>query len=221
MITIRTDLAEERRQMVDRQLRARGIHDPRVLAAMGKVPREAFLPPDMADMAYHDGALPIAAGQTISQPYIVALMAEAMRIRPGDQVLEIGAGSGYAAAVLAELADRVFAVERHAELAEAATARLRELGYRNVDIRHGDGTLGWAEHAPYAAIGVAAGGPDLPPALLEQLTIGGRLVMPVGPWTLQQLVRVTRTGDIAYEREDLGMVQFVPLVGAQGHPPAR
>jgi protein-L-isoaspartate(D-aspartate) O-methyltransferase len=207
-------------QMIDRDLRARGIRDPRVLAAMAAVPREAFLPPALAEFAYEDSPLPIAAGQTISQPYIVAVMAEALRLGPDDKVLEIGTGSGYAAAVLAKIAARVDTIERHAELAESATSVLRSHGFDNVEVRCGDGTLGWPEHAPYQAIVVAAGGPELPPALLAQLSVGGRLVMPVGPRRLQKLVRITRVGERQYEREDLGDVAFVPLIGAQGWRPS-
>jgi protein-L-isoaspartate(D-aspartate) O-methyltransferase len=184
-----------RTEMVERHLRARGIADERVLDAMGRVPREAFLPPELADLAYEDQPLPIAAGQTISQPYIVALMTEALRLGAGDAVLEI---------------------ERHPELADAARRALASLGYHNVEVRCADGTLGWPEHAPYQAIAVTAGGPDLPRALLEQLAIGGRLVMPVGSPRLQELVRVTRITDDQFRREDLGQVMFVPLVGAQG-----
>jgi protein-L-isoaspartate(D-aspartate) O-methyltransferase len=205
-----------RTEMVERHLRARGIADERVLDAMGRVPREAFLPPELADLAYEDQPLPIAAGQTISQPYIVALMTEALRLGAGDAVLEIGTGSGYAAAVLGEIAARVDTIERHPELADAARRALASLGYHNVEVRCADGTLGWPEHAPYQAIAVTAGGPDLPRALLEQLAIGGRLVMPVGSPRLQELVRVTRITDDQFRREDLGQVMFVPLVGAQG-----
>jgi protein-L-isoaspartate(D-aspartate) O-methyltransferase len=205
-----------RQQMIDRDLKGRGIRDPRVLAAMAAVPREAFLPGDLEEFAYDDRPLPIAADQTISQPFIVALMAEALRLAPDDKVLEIGTGSGYAAAVLAELAARVDTIERHAELADGAREVLARLGYQNVEVRCADGTLGWPERAPYQAIVVAAGGPDLPPALLDQLAVGGRLVMPVGPARLQKLVRVTRIARQQYRREDLGDVTFVPLVGAQG-----
>ena len=205
-----------RQQMIDRDLRRRGIRDPRVLAAMAAVARDAFLPAELTEFAYEDRPLPIALGQTISQPYIVALMAQALRLDPGDRVLEIGTGSGYAAAVLAELAREVYTVERHAELAAAARHALAAQGYVRVEVRHGDGTLGWAEHAPFDAIVVAAGGPEVPPALLEQLAVGGRLVMPVGPPRLQELVRVTRHADDEYVREDLGQVVFVPLIGAQG-----
>ncbi len=206
--------------MVDRHLRARGLRDARVLDAMETVRREAFLPPDLAGSAYDDRPLPIEGGQTISQPYIVAVMAEALALQPHERVLEIGTGSGYAAAVLAHVAAHVDTVERIEELATTATARLAELGYANVTVHLGDGTLGWVDHAPYDAIAVAAGGPELPPALLDQLVIGGRLVMPVGSGRAQELVRVTRMGATEFRREDLGAVQFVPLIGEQGWPEA-
>ena len=202
--------------MVQRQIARRGVRDERVLAALRAVPREAFVSDELAEFAYDDTPLPIEAGQTISQPYIVALMLEALKPAPDDRVLEIGAGSGYAAAVLSRAVGEVYAVERHGELAALARHRLVDLGYDNVHIRHGDGSLGWAEHAPYQGITVAAGGPQIPRALLEQLAIGGRLVMPVGPARLQQLIRVTRTGDSEYVREDLTDVRFVPLIGEQG-----
>jgi protein-L-isoaspartate(D-aspartate) O-methyltransferase len=214
------DHAARRKRMVERHLRARGIGDPAVLAAMGKVPREALVPPQLADLAYEDSALPIGAGQTISQPYIVALMTEALRVRPGERVLEIGTGSGYAAAVLAELAGRVYTIERHAELASLAARRLAELGHDNIEVCCSDGTLGWPEHAPYQAIAVTAGGPELPAPLLLQLAIGGRLVMPLGGPRAQELVRVTRLSSDEYERENLGAVQFVPLIGEAGWPDA-
>ena len=209
--------AEQRRRLVEHQVKRRGISDPAVLAAVESVPREAFLPPELAEFAYLDRALPIEKGQTISQPYIVALMTEALQLKPQDRVLEVGTGSGYAAAVLAKVAQEVYTIERHAELAEQAAGRLREQGYDNVHVLHGDGTLGWPEHAPYDAIVVAAGGPEVPRPLLDQLAIGGRLVIPVGEEkTLQSLVRVTRTGADEYHREELCDVRFVPLVGAGG-----
>ena len=210
------DTSAARKLMVDRHIRARGVRDPRVLAALTTVPREAFLPPELAEHAYEDRPLPIEAGQTISQPYIVAVMTEALALQPDETALEIGTGSGYAAAVLAHVARQVYTIERHAELAELARERLARLGYANVDVRCGDGTLGWSDHAPFAAIIVAAGGPDVPRALLEQLAIGGRLVIPVGIGRAQELVRVTRVSKTEYRREDLGAVQFVPLIGAQG-----
>jgi protein-L-isoaspartate(D-aspartate) O-methyltransferase len=211
------DFATLRRLMVENQLERRGIADPLVLAAMGKVPREAFVPPELADEAYADGPLPIGEGQTISQPYIVALMTEALELRGGERVLEIGAGSGYAAAVLAEIAAELFTVERHARLAEEAAARLAGLGYDNVQVRVGDGSRGWPEHAPYEAIVVAAGAPEVPEALKEQLAVGGRLVIPVGRGrTLQDLLRLRRLSETEYQREELGGVRFVPLVGEEG-----
>ncbi len=202
--------------MVQRQIARRGIRDERVLAALRAVPREAFISPELAEFAYDDTPLPIEAGQTISQPYIVALMFEALRPTETDRVLEIGAGSGYAAAVMSRAVAEVYAVERQEELAALARQRLAALGVTNVHVRHGDGSLGWPEHAPYQGIAVAAGGPTIPRALLDQLAVGGRLVMPVGPARLQQLIRVTRTGEAEYVREDLSDVRFVPLIGEQG-----
>lgn len=206
----------QRDQMITRDLRGRGIQDGRVLAAMSRVPREAFVPEALAGAAYDDRPLPIEAGQTISQPYIVAWMAEVARLEPADRVLEIGTGSGYAAAVLALLVRQVDTIERVPELAASARARLADLGMTNVQVRCSDGTLGWPVRAPYDAILVAAGGPEVPRALLAQLTLGGRLVMPIGTHAAQRLVRVTRTGEHAYVREDLGGVLFVPLIGAEG-----
>jgi protein-L-isoaspartate(D-aspartate) O-methyltransferase len=199
-----------------RSLQGSGIRDAAVLAAVDEVPREAFLPPELAHFAYDDAPLPIGEGQTISQPYIVALMAEAARLRPSDRVLEVGTGSGYAAAVFSRVAREVYSIERHASLAEQASERLAALGYRNVHVRVGDGTLGWAEHAPYDAILVAAGGPEIPPALQAQLAPGGRLVMPVGETPhSQQLIRLVRTNG-RVRKEDLGGVRFVPLIGQAG-----
>jgi protein-L-isoaspartate(D-aspartate) O-methyltransferase len=214
-----SDQRAARERMVRRHLAARGIHDAAVLEAMRTVPREAFLPADLAEFAYEDSPLPIAEGQTISQPYIVALMTAALELRPGDRVLEIGTGSGYAAAILGRVAREVYTVERHGELAATAAARLRELDFHNIHVLHGDGTLGWAAHAPYDAIVVTAGGPDVPRALVEQLAVGGRLVIPIGEdRSLQALTRVTRQADGTLRREDLGDVRFVPLIGAQGWP---
>jgi protein-L-isoaspartate(D-aspartate) O-methyltransferase len=185
---------------------------------MRKVPREKFVPPRLADEAYDDGPLPIGEGQTISQPYIVALMTEALRLGPRDRVLEIGTGSGYAAAVLAEITAEVYTIERVAPLAESARQRLADVGYASVHVHCGDGTLGWPEHAPYDAIVVTAGGPTVPKALLDQLAVGGRLVMPVGRGWGQELVRVVRKAADDYDYENLGGVAFVPLIGAQGWP---
>lgn len=203
----------QRARMVERQLRARGIRDPRVLAAMGTVPREAFVADELRGSAYDDGPLPIGSGQTISQPYVVALMIEAARITPGSRVLEVGAGSGYAAAVLSRIAGRVFAIERHEPLATAARQRVAALGYDNLTILEGDGTLGWVAEAPFDAILVAAAGERVPEALKHQLAHGGRLVAPVGSPSRQVLVRITRTGAESWREDDLGGVRFVPLIG--------
>ena len=202
----------DRERMVREQLRARGIVDERVLAAMREVPREAFVPASVAASAYEDGPLPIGECQTISQPYVVARMVEAAAPTPGSRVLEVGAGSGYAAAVLGRVAGQVFAIERHAALAEAARERLARLGHDNVRTLVGDGTRGLPDEAPFDAILVAAGGEAVPPALREQLKLGGRLVIPVGARGGQTLLRIVRTGERAWEDEALGGVRFVPLV---------
>jgi protein-L-isoaspartate(D-aspartate) O-methyltransferase len=184
---------------------------------MRAVPREAFVPQGMEEFAYEDGPLPIAEGQTISQPYIVALMIEAAEVKPGDRVLEIGAGSGYAAAILGEIAARVVAVERHAALGAAARERLARLGYGNVEIHVADGTKGWPQGAPFDAILVSAGGPEAPRALMEQLAVGGRLVIPVGDEERRQTLRkITRRSATKFDEEDLGAVMFVPLIGEHG-----
>lgn len=214
---IDTDLVARRHDMVAHQIVARGVRSERLLEAMRSVPREAFLPEHLAEFAYDDSPLPIAERQTISQPYIVAFMTEALALEGGETVLEIGTGSGYAAAILAEMAAQVYTVERIESLAENAERTLTDLSYRNVHVLHGDGTRGWPEHAPYDAIIVAAGGPRVPEALKEQLAIGGRLVMPVGSNPrLQELVRVTRVAPDDYESEDIADVRFVPLIGEEG-----
>jgi protein-L-isoaspartate(D-aspartate) O-methyltransferase len=211
------DLTEARHRMVDIHIRGRGIQNLAILEAMRRVPREAFVPPGLSEFAYEDSALPIEAGQTISQPYVVALMIAALQPEETDRILEIGTGSGYAAAVLSRVVQDVYTIERHAKLADLARRRIHDLGYDNVHILQGDGTLGWADHAPYNGIVVTAGGPKIPEALLEQLAPGGRLVMPVGTeQNLQHLVRVTRQQDSSYAQEELGDVRFVPLIGAQG-----
>ena len=201
--------------MVASQLARRGIADERVLAAFRSVPREAFVPADLAGSAYEDNPLPIGEDQTISQPYIVALMAEEAKIAPDARVLEVGAGSGYAAAILAQLAKQVVSIERHASLAESARRALAGLGYANVELIHGDGSRGHPERAPYDAILVAAGAPAPPESLKEQLADGGRLVIPVSVDSHQDLKVITRRGD-AFEEENLGAVRFVPLLGEEG-----
>jgi protein-L-isoaspartate(D-aspartate) O-methyltransferase len=206
-----------RLKMVEKQIEARGIRDAGVLEAMREVPRERFIPERVREFAYDDSPLPIEEGQTISQPYIVAVMVEALHLDPQDRVLEIGAGSGYAAAVISRIAREVYTVERHPPLADLARQRAGELGYKNVKVRCGDGSLGWPEEAPFDAIVVSAGGPEVPQSLLEQLAIGGHLVIPVGDEVKsQELLCVERTGEHAYERRSLGRVQFVPLIGSEG-----
>lgn len=211
----RTPQTEERRRwMVQHQLATRGIGEAPVLEAMRNVPREQFVGPELVEFAYYDRALPIGEGQTISQPYVVALMIQALEVGPGDRVLEVGTGSGYAAAVLSRICAEVFTVERHPSLAEQAEQRYRELGMDNIQVLVGDGTLGWPEHAPFDAILVSAGGEEIPSALAEQLAPGGRLVMPVGPTDEPQDLRVYRRhqGEMLDVRS-LGPVRFVPLIG--------
>src|SRR6185369_12803751 len=178
--------------------------------------REAFIAEPLKEFAYEDSPLPIEAGQTISQPYIVARMLELAEVKPGDRVLEVGAGSGYAAAVLGRIADRVYAIERHELLADQARGRLKRLCYDNVEIICGDGTKGLPDKAPFDAIIVSAGGPQVPETLKQQLAIGGRLVIPVGRDIHQTLLRIRRTGEDSFEEEDFGAVAFVPLIGAEG-----
>ncbi|MDB5668006.1 MAG: protein-L-isoaspartate(D-aspartate) O-methyltransferase [Alphaproteobacteria bacterium] len=215
------DFVEARERMVAQQIAGRGLVDARLLDAFREVPRELFVAPDLAGEAYEDRPLRIEAGQTISQPFIVAFMIDAARVRPGQRVLEVGAGSGYAAALLGRIAEDVVAIERHPELALLAAERMERLGYSNVRIVEGDGTLGFAGAAPYDAILAAAAGRHVPEALLEQLADGGMLVMPLGaPDGAQRLVRVRRLGG-RFEREELTSVRFVPLVGAQGWPEDR
>ncbi len=206
----------DRLRMVEQQVARRGVRDPRVLAAMRHVPREQFVDSGLREFAYEDSPLPIAAGQTISQPYIVARMLEAARIEPGERVLEVGAGSGYAAALLGQLADEVHAIERQPALAALARERLAAAAAANVQVHEGDGSRGLPAMAPFDAIVVSAGGPAVPDALREQLEIGGRLVMPVGDPQSQRLLRITRLGIDRYETDDLGGVRFVPLVGEGG-----
>ena len=212
-----TDFAFEREAMVERQLQRRGIHAPEILDAFRAVPREAFVSQAYAHLAYGDHPLPIEAQQTISQPYIVALMIQAAAIKPGDNVLEVGSGSGYAAAVMSRIAANVVGIERQHNLAEISRKRLARLGFDNVEIAEGDGTKGWPERAPYDAILAAASGSHVPESLLHQLKTGGTLVMPLGgPGWVQKLVRVSKAADGSLSQEDLGAVRFVPLIGEEG-----
>jgi protein-L-isoaspartate(D-aspartate) O-methyltransferase len=211
------DLTAEREAMVERHLKGRGITDQRILDAFRGVPREEFVGREHADLAYGDHPLPIEAGQTISQPYIVGLMIDAARIEAGDTVLEVGAGSGYAAAVISRIAGKVVAIERQHDLVEIARERLQHLGYANVEIVEGDGTRGWPDEAPYDAILAAASGSHVPEALIAQLSPGGRLIMPVGdPQAVQELIKVTKQDDGILRQESLGAVRFVPLIGEEG-----
>ena len=204
-----------RLRMMEEQIRARGIRDPGVLAAMSKVPRHLFVDEALGDHAYQDKALPIGEKQTISQPYMVAAMTEALELRPGDRVLEVGTGSGYQTAVLAELTETVFSIERIGLFAQRARRLLESLGYYNVLIQAGDGTIGWNEHAPFDAVVVTAGAPQVPRPLLEQLKNGGRLVLPTGDEQTQTLVRLRKT-DGGVEQETLGDCRFVKLIGRHG-----
>lgn len=217
MATATTDFTAEREAMIDRHLRRRGINEQRILDAFLAVPREKFVSPEYEHLAYGDHPLPIEAGQTISQPYIVALMIQAAEIKPGDKVLEIGAGSGYAAAVISRIADKVVAIERQHDLVEVASERLKRLDYDNVRIVEGDGTKGCPDEAPFDAILAAASGSHVPRPLLAQLAPGGRIVMPIGsPGWVQELVKVTKQEDGVLKQENLGGVRFVPLIGEEG-----
>jgi protein-L-isoaspartate(D-aspartate) O-methyltransferase len=212
-----TDFAALRERMIERHIEGRGLDNPALIAAFRAVPREAFVSGDYAEAAYADSPLPIESGQTISQPYIVALTIDAAEIGPGDKVLEIGAGSGYAAAVIGQIARQVIAVERHHELVRIADERMRRMGYDNVVIVEGDGTLGCPEEAPFDAIVAAASGSHVPQVLLDQLKPGGRIVMPLGdPGSIQRLIKVTKHEDRTLEQANLGAVRFVPLVGTHG-----
>jgi protein-L-isoaspartate(D-aspartate) O-methyltransferase len=200
--------------MVAEQLAARDIRDPDVLRAFEDVPRDELVGADVRDHAYEDCPLPIGFGATISQPYVVAMTVQALALRGAERALDIGTGSGYAAAILGRLCREVHSVERVGELAIVAAERLGKLGFDNVHVHHADGTLGWPPAAPYDAIAVAAGAPVIPPALLDQLAIGGRLVIPRGPQDSQNLVRITRRDATTFDEQDLGFVRFVPLIGA-------
>lgn len=215
------DFVRARKQMVDADIAGRDISSHHVLQAMQKVPREEFVDAWLKESAYEDRPLPIAEGQTISQPYIVALMLEAADIKPESRVLEIGAGSGYAAAVMSRIAEQVYTIERHAVLGEAARKCFKKLGYSNIQLRIDDGTKGWPEARPFDAIIVAASGQSAPQALKEQLKIGGRLIIPLGgEFQPQELVRMTRISFDQFEEESLGAVRFVPLLGEQDRPKA-
>jgi protein-L-isoaspartate(D-aspartate) O-methyltransferase len=217
MATTMPDYTAEREAMVDRHLKRRGITDKLILDAFLAVPREEFVSEEYAHLAYGDHPLPIEAGQTISQPYIVGLMIEAARMKPGDKVLEVGAGSGYAAAVISRIAGKVIAIERQHDLIEIARRRMERLGYDNVEIVEGDGTKGCRDHAPFDAILAAASGSHVPRPLIEQLAPGGRIVMPVGdPGWVQELIKVTKQDDGTLKQENLGGVRFVPLIGEEG-----
>ena len=206
-----------RERMVDRQIKGRSIQDEAILQAMGTVPREAFVMENYRQFAYDDTPLPIPGGQTISQPYVVALMIRALRLKSTDRVLEIGTGSGYAAALLGQIAAEVHTVERLKQLVTFAGENLTTLGYKNIFVHQGDGTLGWPDKAPFDAIVVAAGGPEIPQSLKQQLVIGGRLVMPVGGSERRQhLICLTREDEIDFRRANLGAVAFVPLIGEEG-----
>ena len=216
MASTMTNFAIERAAMVERQLRSREISEQPILDAFLEVPREVFISEDYGGIAYDDRPLPIGSGQTISQPYVVALMIQAAGVKKGDRVLEVGAGSGYAAAILGQIAAEVFAIERVEEFVPAAQERMKRLGYDNVRVFHGDGTLGLPEEAPFDAILVAASGSHVPDALIQQLAPGGRIVMPVGdPGWVQKLIKVTRGPTDRLITEDLGAVRFVPLIGAE------
>ncbi|MCL6684543.1 protein-L-isoaspartate(D-aspartate) O-methyltransferase [Sphingomonas alba] len=211
------DFAAERDAMVEHTIRRRGLDRPALLAAFRTVPREEFVSGNYAGHAYDDGPLPIESGQTISQPYIVALTIDAAGIGPTDKVLEIGAGSGYAAAILGQMAREVIAIERHAELVELARERIERLRYDNVRIVEGDGSRGCPAEAPFDAVVAAASGSHVPTVLVDQLKPGGRIVMPIGaPHSIQSLVKLTKKEDGTLEREDLGAVRFVPLIGEHG-----
>lgn len=207
----------QRHKMVERQIKRRGIRDPALLNAMREVPREAFVLDQYRAAAYDDAPLPIPADQTISQPYVVALMIRALDLDPDARVLEVGSGSGYASALLSRIVREVHAVERHKVLAEYARERLKKLGYENVHVHHADGSKGWPDAAPYDGILVSASGPRVPPVLEQQLAVGGNLVMPIGRARgMQNLVRLTRVSENEFRERDMGGVRFVPLIGEEG-----
>ena len=210
------DFTVARRRMVEQQIAARGIEDPRVLDAMLNIPRHLFVEPGLRSHAYADSSLPIGEKQTISQPYMVAAMSAALELQGGERILEIGTGSGYQTAILARLAKRIYSIERISSLAARARKVLDQLQLSNINIKIGDGTIGWKDQAPFDGILVAAGSPDIPTGYLEQLDIGGKLVLPVGDREQQTLVRVIRLDDGQFKKEQLMGCRFVPLIGEQG-----
>lgn len=211
----RNTILQDKAHALCAQLYRRGIRDAAVLRAIADIPREEFVHPSMRHLAYQDSALPIACQQTISQPYTVAYMTQALQMLPGQSVLEIGTGSGYQAAILAYLGYRVFSIERHAELFSQTQTLLANLGF-SIHIHCGDGTLGWLDHAPYHGIIVTAAAPDVPPALTTQLALGGRLIIPIGDRTEQKLYIITRTGPDTFHAEEHHRFRFVPLIGEDG-----
>jgi len=206
----------EREWMVQTQLMGRDITDEAVINSMLMVPRHKYVMESKQEYAYYDSALEIEAGQTISQPYIVALMAQALELDASDTVLEIGTGSGYSAAILSRMAANIYTIERQDILSQVAKERFKDQGYENIEVRVGDGTLGWPEKAPFDAILVTAGGPVIPDSLIDQLAIGGRLIIPVGDKAEQKLMRVTKTVTSELIEENLASVRFVPLIGTKG-----
>ena len=212
----KTTYQEQRARMINEQLIARGIDDDAVLEAFRTVPREKFVPQERREDAYRDGPLPIGEGQTISQPYIVASMIQALQPKPEDKILEVGIGSGYAAAVLSRVVESVYGVERYSSLGQQAEERLREVECTNVEVHIGDGTKGWSKEAPYDGIMVSAAAPGIPDELLEQLVVGGCLVIPAGKKQVQQLYQVEKLNDGELKKKELGRVRFVPLVGENG-----
>ena len=215
---MRDERFEERLRMVETQVQARGRFPEEILVALREIPRHLFVPPEYQAQAYADGPLPIGSGQTISQPYIVALMASLASPKKTDRILEIGLGSGYSAAVLSRLAARVYAIEREGSFLAPALEKFKALGIGNIEAKEGDGTLGWPEEAPFDSIVVTAGSPQIPPSLLKQLAAGGTLVIPVGDRETQDLIQVLRKGPRQFERKSAGGVRFVPLIGQEGWP---
>ena len=210
------DFEMQRNRMIEEQIRRRGIEDPATLNSLRTVPRHRFVPPSLQNYSYADGPFAIGEGQTISQPYIVALMTAAAELDPSSKCLDIGTGSGYAAAILSQICSEVYTIERIPQLSQRAAKLFQELGYHNIHLKVGDGTLGWPEHAPYDAIIVTAGAPVIPAQLLSQLKEGGRLIIPVGDATSQQLLRLRKTTKGDFAKEILEHVRFVPLIGKEG-----